>query len=383
VKQARLFASFFQAGFECSTHKLRTGKRLDLISSTAHDRFVIQDYARMVERGLRTAREGLRWHLIEPTPGRYDFSTVAPFVEASQRLGIEIIWDLLHFGWPDFLDIFEQQWVDSFAEFSSQFARFLRREDSRQSFVAPVNEISFMAWGGGDAAHINPYQKGRGSELKRQLVRAALAGTRAIRAELPNVRLVAPEPVIHIVGDPSRPDDMRQAEEYRTAMFESWDMLSGRLCPELGGDPSSLDIIGVNYYDRNQWWNYGETIWRGEKEYRPFREILQEVYARYGRPMFVAETGTEDDKRASWFAYICEEVRGAIAEGVPMHGVCLYPILNHPGWLDDRHCCNGLWDYASADGSREIYLPLAAELEKQQELIQDDYYDDELAIRAN
>lgn len=59
-------------------------------------------------------------------------------------------------------------------------------------------------------------------------------------------------------------------------------------------------------------------------------------------------------------------------EGVPIEGVCLYPILNHPGWDNDRHCTNGLWDYADDEGNRQIYKPLAAELEQQQQRFRDD-----------
>ena len=58
--------------------------------------------------------------------------------------------------------------------------------------------------------------------------------------------------------------------------------------------------------------------------------------------MFISETGAEDDARASWFDYIADEVENAISLGVPIQGLCLYPILNHPGWDDDRHCHNGL-----------------------------------------
>ena len=45
------------------------------------------------------------------------------------------------------------------------------------------------------------------------------------------------------------------------------------------------------------------------------------------------------------FRYVMDEVNAAIQEGVPIEGVCLYPILNHPGWDNDRHCPNGLWGY--------------------------------------
>jgi beta-glucosidase/6-phospho-beta-glucosidase/beta-galactosidase len=365
-----LFKSFLQGGFECSTHKLKDGRRLDMVASTRHDEFVAEDYARLADFGIRTIREGIRWTLIESAPGQLDFSTVLPFIRAAGSAGVEIIWDILHFGWPDHLRIFEKSWVDAFERLACGFARMLRDESPPPHFIAPINEISFLSWAGGDEAYLNPFEHGRGHELKEQLVRASLAATRAIRSVLPEARIVSPEPVIHIVGRPDVEDDRRHAEEYRQSMFEAWDMLLGRSHPELGGTEASVDIIGVNYYDRNQWWNFGETIWRGEAEYRPFREILGEVYARYRRPIFVAETGTEDAKRPGWFAYISEEVCAAIQRDIPVHGICLYPILNHPGWNDDRHCRNGLWDYASADGEREAYAPLAEEIRRQEQIRQ-------------
>src|SRR5438105_446761 len=60
-----LFQSFFMGGFECSTHRLHSGRRLDLIAATEHDRFALADYERLRSLGLRAAREGLRWHLVE------------------------------------------------------------------------------------------------------------------------------------------------------------------------------------------------------------------------------------------------------------------------------------------------------------------------------
>jgi len=364
VGSAPLFASFLQAGFECSTHKLRDGRRLDLVHSTQHDRFVDQDYLRLRDIGIRTVREGLRWHLIETEPGKYDFSSALRILDAAAQHGIEIIWDGLHFGWPDFLDIFTKEWVDAFAAFIHEFTETLRASGTSRIFIAPVNEISFLSWAGGDEDILNPFCRGRGHALKQQLVRGAVAASRVIRKELPKALLVSPEPVIHIVGDPTKPDDVRQAEEYRTAMFQSWDMIAGRLEPELGGDESLLEIIGVNFYDRNQWWNFGKTIRRGEPEYRPFREIVEEVYLRYRRPIFIAETGTENAERPGWFSYMWDESQAAIAAGVPVEGLCLYPIVNHPGWVDNRHCENGLWDYASPQGEREIYRPLELEVRK-------------------
>ena len=65
--------------------------------------------------------------------------------------------------------------------------------------------------------------------------------------------------------------------------------------------------------------------------HRPVREMLHEVYDRYRRPVFIAETGIEGDARPSWLRYIGQEARAAAAAGVELEGLCLYPIIDYPG----------------------------------------------------
>jgi hypothetical protein len=182
---------------------------------------------------------------------------------------------------------------------------------------------------------------------------------------LPEARFLHVDPVVNVAPNPKKPHLDPEAEAYRRSQYQAWDMLAGRICPELGGHEKYLDVIGVNYYPHNQWEFKGKMIPRADPRYRPFREILMEVYQRYARPMLIAETGTESRARSGWFRYVCQEARAAIASGVPLNGICLYPILNHPGWADDRHCHNGLWDYADKQGRREICRSLAAELKRQ------------------
>ena len=277
LAESGFFASFIQGGFECSTHRRKDGKRLDLVASTLHDRFLVQDYERLKRLGILTAREGLRWHLIEVSRRRYDFTSLTPVVDASNQAGMQVIWDLFHFGWPDHLDVFQPDWVQAFGELAWQFARLWKRESGdRPALIAPVNEISFFSWAGGDRGFLNPFATDRGGELKGQLVRGALRAVQGIRSELPTATIVSPEPVIHIAGNPARPDDVADAEAYRMSMFEAWDMLLGRARPELGGGPHAFDVIGINYYDRNQWFNHGVTIRVGDPgNYRPFHQDLE------------------------------------------------------------------------------------------------------------
>src|SRR5688572_8625399 len=113
-----LFRSFFMGGFECSTFYRTNGQRLDLVASTKHDQFCRQDYERLKRQGLLTAREGLRWHLIDKAPGDYDFSSAMPMVRNANELGIQLLWDLCHYGWPDGFEIFSTEFVRRFARFS-------------------------------------------------------------------------------------------------------------------------------------------------------------------------------------------------------------------------------------------------------------------------
>lgn len=360
----KIFNSFLMGGFECSTHRGFEHRRHDLVAATRHDEFARADYERLLSIGMKTARDGVRWHLIEPEPFRYDFSSVLSQVRAVRETGIQIIWDLFHYGYPDDLDIFSQDFPLRFGKFAGAFAEFLIDEVKTVPFFCPVNEISFYSWIAGEVGGFYPYERHRGDELKRQLVLASMAAIDAIRQIVPEARFVHTDPAIHIAPETLFPHDAVEAENHRQGQFHALDMLAGRREPQLGGQEKYLDTIGLNYYFNNQWhFPSGRKFLRGHPDYRPFSLILSEYFERYGRPILIAETGIEDEARPEWFRYVADETRIAASNGVPIEGICLYPIVNHPGWDDERHCRNGLWCYANEHGEREIYTPLAEEIE--------------------
>ncbi len=358
-----IFKSYLMGGFECSTHRNFKGKRIDVIAATRHDEFAENDYARMMRIGMRTARDGARWHLIEREPFRYDFSSALNQIRAARKTGIQIIWDLFHYGYPDDLDIFSPEFPVRLANFAEAFAKFLLTENGETPFFCPVNEISFFSWIAGDVGGFYPFERGRGDELKRQLVLSSILAIDKIRAICPGARFVQTDPAIRVTVSPKYPQAAEDAKNYHQSQFHALDMLIGKRAPELGGNEKYLDLIGLNYYFNNQWRHpTGRRIRRGNKQYQPFREILREWSKRYQRPILIAETGIEKDARAEWFKYISEESRAAQSNNVEIEGICLYPIVNHPGWDDNRHCHNGLWDYPDENGNREIYHPLAEEI---------------------
>ncbi len=358
-----MFQSYLMGGFECSTHRNRQKGRVDVIAETRHDQFAERDYERLLNIGMRTARDGVRWHLIEKMPCNYDFSSLENQAEAAAKTGIQIIWDLFHYGFPDNLDVFSAEFIERFVKFSAAAAEYLKSKTNRTLYLCPTNETSFFAWIAGDVGGFYPFATKRGDELKKQLVRATIESIKAIRKIAPDTRFVQTDPAIRVMPSNKLPQTIIDAANYHESQFHTLDMLIGKCAPELGGAPEYLDIIGINYYFNNQWRHpSGRRIYRRHKNYQPFHELIENFYNRYQKPIFIAETGIEDEARAEWFRYIFEQTKIAESRGVPVGGICLYPILNHPGWDDNRHCCNGLWDYADETGEREIYQPLAEEI---------------------
>lgn len=363
------FASFFMGGFECSSKRRVDGVQLDLISATGHERFARADYRALAGFGIRTVRDGLRWHLIETAPFQYDWGSLRPMLEAGRETQTQVIWDLCHYGWPEDLDIWSPAFVTRFAAFARAAAHVVAQETEGPHWFCPVNEISFWSWAGGEVSHMAPYGLGRSHELKRQLVRASLAARAAIRSDHPSARFLDAEPLIHVRA--GAPEHAAAAEAYRLSQFEAYDMLSGRLEPDLGGREDMLDILGANFYPQNQWTLDHGPVPMGHHHFQPLRAMLAELHGRYGRDLIIAETGAESSARPAWLHYVCEEVQAAREEGVPVTGLCLYPVTDYPGWEDGRPCEVGLLGAPEPDGTRPVYRPLATELRRQATLMTD------------
>ena len=361
------FDSFFQAGFECSSHRRKDGVRLDLIKATAHDKHALNDYRQCRELGFRTLRDGLRWHLIEKAPGQYDWSSWMPMLEAAESVGVQICWDLFHYGAPNCVDQAAPDFPDRFTQFVMAALEVQQSVSSRPPLVCPLNEINFLSWAVDDG-YFPPVGPGRRGWMKEQLVRTAITASRAIKQRWPDATIVWAEPLIHIAPHDHRRSTIRGAEANLQGMYEAYDWIIGAARPELGGDPSLVDLAGWNFYPHNQWYWKGPTIPMGHHEYRPLADMLVEMAERYGKPIFLSETGAEGSSKASWLHYVCNEVRDAMDRGADIRGICWYPITAYPGWDNSRHAETGLLSTVVADGSRHVDQRLFAEFDVQRDL---------------
>lgn len=352
-----MFSSFWQAGFEGACHVNRQGARLDLVAATQHDLQAAEDYRRCAARGLTTVRDGVRWPQVD-RGAEYDLSSFLPMLRAAQREGVEVVWTLCHYGVPDGLDVFSPAFVERFARYAAHVAAVVRDEGVDAPFFAPINEISFFAWAAGDhGGPLFPHARGRGLELKRNLARATLAAIEAIRAVTPRARFLIADPVIRVVAPRGRQDLVDAARRQTLTQYEAWDMLVGTRWPDLRGHPGAVDVVGANYYHSNQWeYENGRLRWEDvprDDRWVPLRFLLATLFERYRRPIVIAETSHFGAGRARWIREIGEEVAHAIRMGVPIEGVCLFPIIDRCDWEDADHWHNsGLWDLSREPDGR-------------------------------
>ena len=274
-------------------------------------------------------------------------------LQASLATETQMIWDLCHWGVPEDLDPFDPDFIRRFERFAAAAARVVRDHTDAPLFFCPINEISFWSWIGGDRGVFFPYADTRGHELKRQLASASIAAIHAIRTVDSRTRFLQCEPIIHIAGEHLDRDSRLDAARHTAGQYEAWDMIAGRLAPELGGSEDCLDVLGCNYYWDNQWVHNGEKSPLGHPQHRPLHRMLMQLHERYDRPIVISETGAEAEAAVGWLGMVCAEAREALRAGVDLQGICLYPVMDYPGWDDKRHCPCGLiavdpqWEHRS------------------------------------
>ncbi|MGN6615840.1 MAG: amine oxidase [Ilyomonas sp.] len=376
------FRSFWMAGYECTDQLNSFGNRVDLLTATGHLQLLSEDYKLLKPFGITTVREGIQWSKVERKPYEYDWSKVDYMMNVAKENSIQQVWDICHFGFPDDLSPLHPHFTKRFTSLCKAFVRHFRSKDADSVLiVTPVNEVSFLSYLGGDVRGTTPYCVRQGWEVKYSLMKAYISAVAAMKEIDPGIRILTTEPLINRAPvTNATPEQIEEAKRFHNSQFESVDMLAGKLCPELGGQPDYLDIIGVNYYYNNQsivgvW----ELLpWRNAENYPQFKSLstlIKEVYKRYGRPIALTETSHPEEDRPLWIEMIGAETKKLLEDNIPLLGICLYPIIDRPDW-DQLHPWHkaGLWDEKFVPGSlpeRILYEPYAKALKETQNSIKE------------
>ena len=347
---------------------------------TGHDALIGQDYDDAIKLGIFTIREGIRWSVVEKTPYEYDWSAVQRMISIAAHKGIQIVWDICHFGFPDDLTPLHPMFPRRFAAICRAFAQMhLTHAPATPLIVTPINEVGFLSWLGGDARGTVPYGVGIGWEVKYRLMKAYIEGIEALKEVDPTIRILTTEPLVSISSDATAtPHDQKMAHERNEHQFQVLDILAGKMCPELRGRPEYLDIIGLNFYYDNQWVlpSHEVICWKNaltDDRWIPLNQLLISVYQRYGRPIILSETSHPLEDRPLWMDMIAAECVTAVAAGVPLWGICWYPLVDRPDWdhLNKWHAAGIMGPEAPLEGDlhRVKHQPTVAALARAQALI--------------
>jgi len=339
------FTTFFMGGYECADHINRSGERINLLKETQHDIRFSDDYEALAAIGIKTVREGICWSVVEKSPEVFDFSEVHNRMLAAEKFGIQQIWDLIHFGYPDGIYPTHPHFCSRFEKLCEAFTLFYKEHSKQPLFVVPINEISFLSWHSGDVRGTVPFAVNSGWDIKYHLCKAAILGIKKIKNIDPESGIILVEPLVRIHSSGS--ETLNQTLDSNENQYQAMDIIAGRICPELGGSESFLEILGFNYYWNCQWEVNGPPIdWPDTEQKRiPFSALLQEAHQRYQKPIFVSETGHFGSGRVEWLNEIATECLLAQKKGVDLRGICIYPVTDRPDWDDlTKYSECGIWD---------------------------------------
>src|SRR5437870_10492108 len=144
------------AGIECS---FLPHLNVDQFQWTQHDRFWREDLRRLREEaGLNYLRYAFPWHVLEPEPGKFDWSYADQRMKEIKRQGIELMLDVMHFGTPKWLaqGVGDPEFPESLERLAEAMAR---RYGNAVATWCPCNEPLVCALFSGDFGFWPPHAR--------------------------------------------------------------------------------------------------------------------------------------------------------------------------------------------------------------------------------
>jgi beta-glucosidase/6-phospho-beta-glucosidase/beta-galactosidase/glycosyltransferase involved in cell wall biosynthesis len=342
------------AGIECS---FLPHLNVDQFNWTQHDRFWREDLARAKnELGISHLRYAFPWHVLEPQRGKFDWSYADERMAEFDKLGLDVMLDVMHFGTPTWL---KQAVGDpEFPESLEGFAQALvERYRDRVRMWCPFNEPLVSALFSGDFGFWPPHsRKWRGyMPVLTRIVQGLNRSIRAIRRAMPEAT------ILHVdAAEAYKSREKKLATEVQRRnlrRFVVMDLLTGRVdkhhplfpwltsygMSELDVDwfranPQTPDVLGLDYYAHSDWQlDLGPTgSIRQRRADNPigFYGVANSYWQRYGIPMMLTETSIEGQpiNREIWLETNIDHIRRLREEGVPVLGLVWWPMIDQLDW---------------------------------------------------
>lgn len=368
-------------GHECTVNRIGGNYRDQTRLTGHHER--IEDLALFADLGITRLRYPALWERIAPhQPAQRDWRWTDERLSEIERLGMSPILGLLHHGsGPAYTELTSDNFVDLFA---AQAAATARRYPHVQDWT-PINEplttARFSALYGFWYPHAQDERLFWLALLNQ--VDATRAAMKAIRAEIPEARLVQTEDLGQCYSTETLAG---YAEHYNQRRWATWDLLTGRFDPAhplwprlarlgfaerlhaIADDPCAPDVIGVNYYPTSDRFlddrldPYGAPLPAiGFHDLTAARVldppgpglsgVLRQAWDRYGLPIAVTEShlGCTREEQVRWLAQSWASCEALRAEGLDIRALTAWALLGNLDWnslitIEAGHYESGAFD---------------------------------------
>ena len=389
-------------GHECTVNRVGDLFHDQTRRTGHHDR--IGDLDRFAELGLQALRYPVLWERADlDGRGDFDWRWTDERLARIRALGMRPIAGLLHHGsGPRSTDLLDEG-------FAKAFAAYARAAAERYPWVAdwtPINEPLTTARFSALYGHWHPHAADEPrfwTALVNQIEATRLA-MREIRAVRPDARLVQTEDLGRTYSTRAL---AHQADFDNARRWMTWDLLEGRVTPghplwrrldDFGlGDrlcaiadaPCPPDVLGVNHYltsDRFLDHRIGDYPPErlGGNDFMAFADVeavravlpapgglegvLDEAWARYGRPLAVTEShnGCTREEQVRWIREAWEAAQRLRGRGVDVRAVTAWALLGTYDWNSLLTRQHGHYEVGAFDVRSDPPRPtaLAAELQR-------------------
>jgi beta-glucosidase/6-phospho-beta-glucosidase/beta-galactosidase len=344
----------FATGIECSypTIKGRNSRgrtRRDLLDECGHYKSWKTDFGLVREMGLKVLRYGLPYHRIHLAPGKFDWSFADEVMHEMQRLDIEPIVDLMHFGVPDWVGDFQNPELPIHF---TEYAEAVAKRYPQVRYYTPVNEIFVTAKSSAKDGLWNECLKSDKAFVTalKHCVAASILGNHAIARQRSDCIIVQSESAEYIHDAKAVPSEKTKLENKLRFLaldllyahpFDSdvciYAMDNGLSREEydwfMKGEPPGYQVMGNDYYGRNEHILLPDGTMCQAEDVMGWYEITREYYNRYRKPVMHTETNVFDaDEAPVWLWKQWINILRMRKDGVPVLGFTWYSLIDQIDW---------------------------------------------------
>jgi hypothetical protein len=111
----------------------------------------------------------------------------------------------------------------------------------------------------------------------------------------------------------------------------------------------------------------GQPLAEDDPRRVPLLSGISEVHQRYGQSLMISDTSHLGERRAQWLREVAKDGQLAMRAGIPLEGLCHYPLLGMPEWHDQQSWTQmemGLWQCQLRHGvlQPDLHEPMHAAL---------------------